>query len=118
MNVDLVINRNARGLGETSAVRAALTRAAARSGVRVHETWTLDDLDGVVRSLSRRPPDAVVLAGGDGSHMAGASALHRVFGDATPRIVLAPGGTVNTVARGVGVRGRAGPWVERAMAAA
>jgi diacylglycerol kinase family enzyme len=119
MNVELVVNRRARGLGEESAVRRALLRAAAARGVAVHETWTLEELDAVARALTGRGADAVVLAGGDGSHMAGVSALARACGDhPLPRIALAPGGTVNTIARGLGHDGNARAWAERALDAA
>jgi len=42
----------------------------------------------------------VILAGGDGSYMAGVTALARAFGhDAMPLLAFAPGGTVGTTAR-------------------
>jgi len=45
-----------------------------------------------------------VLCGGDGSYSAGATALRRAYGEtALPVIALAPGGTVGTVARSLGV---------------
>ena len=118
VDVDLVINRKARRLADGGAVRTALLRAAGEHGARVHETWTLDELDEVARGIRSRGTDAVVLAGGDGSHMAGLSALARAFGDTLPRIALAPGGTVNTIARNLGVRvGAAGAARHAVMAA-
>ena len=69
------------------------------------------DLDAAAEELAREVPDAVVLAGGDGSYMAGVTALVRSFAaagrseDALPPIALAPGGTVSTVARNWGFRG-------------
>jgi diacylglycerol kinase family enzyme len=108
VTVDLVINRNARHLGETSPVRRALATAATRHGARVHETRTLEELAQVARSLAERGTSAVVLAGGDGSHMAGVSALWRAFGEGIPPVALAPGGTVGIVASNLaGGRGTA-----------
>jgi diacylglycerol kinase (ATP) len=118
VNVDLVINRQARRLGEHGRLREALVRAAAREGARLHETSRLDELDAVARDIAARGSDAVVLAGGDGSHMAGLSALARAFGSALPPIALAPGGTVCTVARNLGMRGRTTAWAERIVGAA
>ena len=69
------------------------------------------ELDAAAEELAREVPDAVVLAGGDGSYMAGVTALVRSFAaagrgeDALPPIALAPGGTVSTVARNWGFRG-------------
>jgi len=118
VNVDLVLNRRARRLGENSPLRKALVRAAWRGGARLHETQTLDELDSAARAMAARGSDAVVLAGGDGSHMGGISALARAFGSAMPPVALAPGGTVCTVARNLGMRGRTPRWAERIVAAA
>jgi diacylglycerol kinase (ATP) len=117
VNVDLIINRQARRLGEHSRLRQALVGAAAREGARLHETSRLDQLEVVARGIVERGSDAVVLAGGDGSHMAGLSALTRAFGSALPPIALAPGGTVCTVARNLGM-GRTTSWAERVVRAA
>ncbi len=99
MTVDLVVNRNAHNLGEGSPVRRALLEAAARYGARVHETHSLLELGDVAQGLVERGTSGVVLAGGDGSSMAGVTALHGAFGDAMPKVALAPGGTVGVVAR-------------------
>jgi hypothetical protein len=53
---------------------------------------------------------AVVLCGGDGSYGAGATALVEAFGGReAPLIALAPGGTVGTVARSLGVAASGSP---------
>ncbi len=84
---------------------------ARRAGARVIETRTMADLDEAAAELAREVPDAIILAGGDGSYMAGVTALARAFtaagrGEgALPAIGLAPGGTVSTVARNWGFKG-------------
>jgi diacylglycerol kinase family enzyme len=84
---------------------------ARRPGVRIIETHSVTDLDAAAEELARDVPDAIVLAGGDGSYMAGVSALVRAFAeagrgeDALPPLALAPGGTASTVARNWGFRG-------------
>jgi diacylglycerol kinase family enzyme len=118
MPVDVVVNRTARHLGDGSALRRVITHAAARGGARVHETGSLEELEVVARTIAGRGTDAVVLAGGDGSHMEGLSALARAFGDAVPPVALAPGGTVGTVARSLGMRGPARARAERVVRAA
>ena len=75
------------------------------------ETRSLAELDAAADELARDVPDAIVLAGGDGSYMAGVTSLVRAFTaagrseGALPAIALAPGGTVSTVARNWGFRG-------------
>jgi diacylglycerol kinase family enzyme len=105
VGVEVIVNRNARHLGEASPLRRELLDAAARHGARVHETYSLAQLDGVARSLAASQPRAVVLAGGDGSTMEGLSALARAFPGGIPPIALAPGGSVATIARNLGMHG-------------
>jgi hypothetical protein len=78
-----------------------------RPGIDVVETTRADELEAFFRTLPAQADGGpvVVLAGGDGSHMAGVSALARVFGDRLPPVALAPGGTVGTVARNWGAGG-------------
>jgi diacylglycerol kinase (ATP) len=97
--VDIVVNRLARHLAKDGAIMRAITHAAGGDAT-IHETRSIAELDAVARDLARRRASRVVLAGGDGSYMAGVTALARAFGeDALPEIALAPGGTVSTVAR-------------------
>jgi len=104
-----IANRRARRLATEGALLDALR--ARRPGTRVVETTTLADLDEAAEALARDVPDVVVLAGGDGSYMAGVTALVRAFdaagrgSDALPTIALVPGGTVSTVARNWGFHG-------------
>jgi diacylglycerol kinase family enzyme len=120
VTVDLVVNRNARNLGDGSAVRRALLEAAARHGARVHETHSLLELAEVAQSLAELGTSGVVLAGGDGSAMAGVTALRRAFGEAMPPVGLAPGGTVGVVARNLygGERGSPAQRAARLVQAA
>ena len=117
MTVDLVVNRNARRLGDDSPLRARLVGTAHRGGARVHETRSLEELDRVARELADQGTDAVVLAGGDGSHMGGVSALARAFGGQLPRVAFAPGGTVSTVARNLAGASSSASWGERLVRA-
>jgi diacylglycerol kinase family enzyme len=108
--VVILVNRRAHGLtGEGGGSRALLdVLTQRRAGVRVVETRSLAELDEAAAAIARDVPDAVVLAGGDGSTMAGVTALAAAFVAAgrgeeeLPPIALAPGGTVCTVARNWG----------------
>ncbi|MBX3260895.1 MAG: hypothetical protein KF782_14510 [Labilithrix sp.] len=107
----VVVNRNARRLRAGGPLLDELCRR--RPGVEVFETRGGADLDAAMRAVRSRADGegpgsrpAVVLAGGDGSYMAGVSALVRAFGDRPlPPVALAPGGTVSVVARNWGMRG-------------
>jgi len=107
-----IVNRRARRLEATPGAHPLLDALRARRpNVRVIETSSMEELDAAAEDLAREVPDAIVLAGGDGSYMAGITALVRAFAaagrseDALPAIALAPGGTVSTVARNWGFRG-------------
>jgi diacylglycerol kinase family enzyme len=105
MRIDVIVNTTAR---LHAARPRVLDRMAAVAGgaARVHPTASLDALDAAARSLAARGSDLVLLSGGDGTFMAGVTALARAFGeDRLPWIGLLPGGTVATVARNWGMRG-------------
>jgi diacylglycerol kinase (ATP) len=118
--VDVIVNRLAKKLaGETPVllgIRAAVARSSDRA--RIHETRSLADLEGAVRVILERGTECVVLAGGDGSYLAGTTALHRAFGAALPTVAFAPGGTVCTVARNWGLQGDESAYAERLVDAA
>jgi len=101
--VVVLVNRRAKRLAEEGPLLAALREP--RAGVTVVETSSLEALEEAARAIAREPADAVVLAGGDGSYMAGVSALSLATEGALPPIALAPGGTASTVARNWGFAG-------------
>jgi diacylglycerol kinase family enzyme len=103
--IDLILNRHARHLAGNSPIRRALLDAAHEVGAHVHDTGELAELAAATRTIAGRGSSGVVIAGGDGSYMAGVTALARAYGDrALPPIAFAPGGTVGTVARNWGGR--------------
>ncbi|NUQ78989.1 MAG: hypothetical protein HUU21_36160 [Polyangiaceae bacterium] len=106
MRIDVIVNTTAR-LYKTGPERLERTRRAARGVADLHLTATLAELQTVCSSIASRGSDLVILSGGDGSFMAGVTALERAFGkDARlPRIALLPGGTVATIARNWGFSG-------------
>lgn len=113
----VVVNRMAHRLAGPSRLATAIADAA--GGATVHETRSLAELSGAAEAIARDGAELVVLAGGDGSYMAGLSALARAFGDERlPALAFAPGGTVGTVARNWGLRGRAVPYARALVHAA
>ena len=105
MAVDLIINPTARGHQRTPQAVERM-RALARGRCRVHVTPTLEQLDEVATVIASRGSELVMLSGGDGTLMAGVSALARHCGAmALPPIAPLPGGTAGTVARNWGMAG-------------
>ncbi len=116
MTVHVIVNPNAGALARDGRLRRAILAAAARGGARVHQTTSPADLDGLAREMASTGARAVILAGGDGSHMAALSSLARAFPE-LPAVGLAPCGTVSTVAKNFGAR-LSIAWTERLILAA
>jgi len=105
MRIDVIANITAR-LYRTRPQLIDEVRRIARGSAEVHSTRHVDELSQVCARIAERGTDLVILSGGDGSFMAGVTALARSFGeDRLPRIALLPGGTVATVARNFGMKG-------------
>jgi diacylglycerol kinase family enzyme len=99
----VIVNRTAERLRRDGALLEAIRSSSA--GATLYETRTLAELEAAIAELHARGAERVVFAGGDGTYMAGVTALHAKFGPAMPQIALAPGGTVSTVARNWGMKG-------------
>jgi diacylglycerol kinase family enzyme len=118
VSTHVILNRTASRLHEAGPLHRAIVEESARA--TLHETRSMDDLERVTRAIAAQGADAVVLAGGDGSYMAGCTALFRAFESASaplPRLAFAPGGTVSTVARNWGLRGSLVPYTRRLLRA-
>jgi len=103
--VHAILNLRAREFRRDRSLAKRLIAAFGPS-VFVHETHDLDDLDRAVASLVGDGASRVVLAGGDGTFMAGASAIARHLGAAElPELALLPAGTVGRLARSLRIRG-------------
>ena len=102
--IGVVVNRNAAG-----ARRPGLAeRLAALCGDdgAVRQTRTPGELASVLDEFAARGCDLVAMCGGDGTNLATITAAVRSFGEgALPRFALLRGGTVNTVARNLGIGG-------------
>jgi diacylglycerol kinase (ATP) len=97
--IDVIVNTTARLHRTRPDLLARMARLAEGVAV-VHPTTSLAELDAAVHVIAARGTDRVVLSGGDGTFMAGVTALARSFGeDHLPEVAFLPGGTVATVAR-------------------
>jgi hypothetical protein len=115
MRIDVVVNTTAQRHSTRPAILDRMRRLCA-GAASIHATSTLAELHEVVRGIAGRGSDLVILSGGDGSFMAGVTALARAFGeDRLPRVGLLPGGTVATVARNWGMRGDPAALLRRVL---
>ncbi|MFT6817637.1 MAG: diacylglycerol kinase family enzyme [Myxococcota bacterium] len=99
--VGVIVNRNAR----KHLRKPELADAYRAAGAVVYETGSLDELPDVCRDLGDAGVETVALSGGDGAVHRGLSALIAAWEGTPPTIAILPAGTMNTVARGLGVRG-------------
>jgi diacylglycerol kinase family enzyme len=106
MRIAVIVNTTAR-LYKRSPARIERTQRACDGIADLHLTSSLPELEAASAEVASRGADLVILSGGDGSFMAGVTALERAFGKGArlPRIALLPGGTVATIARNWGFAG-------------
>ncbi len=110
MSIHIVANLTARGLrGEPGrASRHAALRDAARGRATLHETTSVSALSPLFEEILASDCTTLILAGGDGTFMSGATALfhaQRAVGRRVlPTLGLLPLGTVGTIARNFGPR--------------
>jgi diacylglycerol kinase (ATP) len=105
MRVFVLANITAKGLRDRPRELEALRRTTDGCATLVLSA-TLEDLAAAANRAFAERPDVVALAGGDGSFMAGLTALHRAYGETPlPALALLPWGTVATVARNLGSTG-------------
>lgn len=100
----VIVNANARSVRRDRGLVTRLAHLAPRDGVVV--TSRVEEIDPALASLLDRGVDAIALVGGDGTLPHTLTRLLRGRDpDALPAIVPTRGGTVNTIARSLGVRG-------------
>lgn len=115
MRIDVIANTNARAYRRDTSLLAAVQKISA-GRADVHASSLIDELSAICGRIAERGSDLVILSGGDGSFMAGITALSRAFGSRPlPRFALAPGGTVATIARNFGLHGSPVALLERLL---
>ncbi|MBI3202708.1 MAG: hypothetical protein HYZ29_14305 [Myxococcales bacterium] len=103
MRTEVVVNANAAAFAANPRLIQRVQREAVGAR-RVVVTRSLGELGRATDQMKATGVDRVVLCGGDGTFMAGLTALVASGFDPVPEICLAPGGTVATVARNLGQR--------------
>lgn len=113
--VHIILNARAGRLAKDPALLARITELS-RGRARVWVTRDLAGLDSAARAIADQPCEAVVLCGGDGTFMAGVTAVVHASADRPlPAFALAPAGTVASVARNWGESEDALSIVERVL---
>jgi diacylglycerol kinase family enzyme len=96
-----IVNRNAGGFRRDRKLEGRLLSAIGSRG-RVYVTDSNADLTAAVADTVRTEAAPVVFCGGDGTYLAGVTALARVAAGALPPIALVRAGTVSIVAQNWG----------------
>lgn len=105
MRIDVIVNTSARRHAKNPSLFKRM-RGLCEGAAAIYPTVHIADLDAATRAIAARGSDLVVLSGGDGSFMAGVTALARAFGDDhLPALAFLPGGTVATLSRNWGTTG-------------
>jgi diacylglycerol kinase (ATP) len=101
--VFVIVNRNARKFLERPRLVDEVQRLA-EGRAHVQVTTSRHDLTSAAAQARASGASVVLLCGGDGSYGAGATAVVDAWGEAPlPTFAFAPGGTVGTSARSMGV---------------
>lgn len=114
MRIDVIVNSTARRYERAPSLVEQL-RAAARGRAVFHATRDLDELASVCAEAASAGSELLVLTGGDGSLMAGTTAVARAFGERLPRIGFLPAGTAAVVSKNWGIRGEPVALLDRIL---
>lgn len=118
LRIGVVVNPNALGVRRRPGLPAALERILAGRG-RLVETRTPDDLRRAVARFRAEGLEVIATCGGDGTNLSTLTELVRAYGrERLPTFAILRGGTVNTVAENLGVRGRPEALLARLVRAA
>jgi diacylglycerol kinase family enzyme len=114
----VLVNATAARVRKRRSLIARIGELALAGGGELSVTTSTAELEAAAASVAAREhPPFVILVGGDGSHMAGVSAIARALGDRPlPAFALCAGGTVNTTAAAWGSTGDPIEDVTRALA--
>lgn len=115
MRVDVIVNTRARGFARDPALCRRLEEVA-RGRAKVHATRDLSELAAACEEARRAGSELVVLSGGDGSLMAGTTALAAAFGERLPKLGFLRAGTAAVVAKNWGLVGEPAALLERILA--
>jgi diacylglycerol kinase family enzyme len=116
MKLAVIVNPNALYVRKRPHLLAALREVVERhhAGAAVVETRTPDDLRRAAEAFRADGVDLVATCGGDGTNLSTITAMVEAYGrDALPSFAILRGGTVNTIAENLRIRGAPVEILER-----
>jgi diacylglycerol kinase family enzyme len=102
--IGVITNPYARGVVADPLLPRRLEHIGGRH-TRVVETRNLKELSEAVRGFAAAGVELVAVCGGDGTNLAVLTELMHLHGPELPRFAVLRGGTVNTVAANLGIKG-------------
>jgi diacylglycerol kinase family enzyme len=115
--IAVVINPNALGVRRSRGLPEKL-RAIVGGDGEVVVTNTPGELASAARRFKAEGVEIVAACGGDGTNLSTLTELVHAYGDALPTFAILRGGTVNTIAHNLGIRGTPEKVLQRLVAAA
>jgi diacylglycerol kinase family enzyme len=116
--IGVIVNPNALGVKRRPGLRDRLAAIAGSLGL-VIETRGEGELGAAMAQFNDAGVDVVATCGGDGTQLTTVTALmQRYHPEQLPKLALLRGGTVNTVAENLGIRGTPEELLERLVAKA
>jgi diacylglycerol kinase family enzyme len=113
--MDVIVNTTAHRFAARPELLDQVRRVVGHRA-RLHATSTLAELEQAAARIAAEGSALVALTGGDGTFMAGLTALARAFGERPlPKIALIAGGTVATVARNWSPRAEPAALIDRVL---
>ncbi|HEY2748030.1 MAG TPA: acylglycerol kinase family protein, partial [Polyangia bacterium] len=105
MKLGVILNPNALGVRRSPGLAERLRRVA--DGAEIVATRTPGELAEAARRFAESGVDLVAACGGDGTNQSTLTELVRAYGrDRLPAFAILRGGTVNTIAGNLAIRGR------------
>lgn len=117
MKLAVILNPNALGVRRAPGLGDRLRRVA--GGAEIVATRTPGELAAAARRFADDGVELVATCGGDGTNLSTLTELVRAYGrQRLPAFAILRGGTVNTIAANLGIRGRPEELLGRIVAAA
>jgi len=117
MKLAVILNPNALGVRRDGGLGERLRRVA--GDAEIVATRTPGELAAAARRFAGTGVELVATAGGDGTNLSTLTELVRAYGpERLPAFAILRGGTVNTIAGNLGIRGRPDEILGRIVAAA
>jgi diacylglycerol kinase family enzyme len=102
--IGVVTNPRARAVADDPMLPRRLAQIGGRNALVV-QTADLDELRQTMAEFAARGVEVVASCGGDGTNLTVLTEMVRAFGEKLPALAILRGGTVNTVANNLGIRG-------------